>query len=180
MVIRKYIAMTEEEAAKLAEEELGKDVVIMNVKKNTPKGLAKLFKKPSVEITAAVDEIQSEEQTESFPDFSKLQEAIQETNAVLEAEAKKEEQAQKEVLLEKEPPGSNILADDTASSTAEAKEEASKRDIEERLSNLQDLLEKQMLADKKEKAEKDEKENTNLVYFDLIRKTDFGGYLRKP
>lgn len=170
MVIRKYIAMTEEEAAKLAEEELGKDVVIMNVKKNTPKGLAKLFKKPSVEITAAVDEIQSEEQTESFPDFSKLQEAIQETNAVLEAEAKKEEQAQKEVLLEKEPPGSNILADDTASSTAEAKEEASKRDIEERLSNLQDLLEKQMLADKKEKDEKDEKENTNLVYFDLIRK----------
>lgn len=167
MVIRKYIAMTEEEATRLAEEELGKDVVIMNVKKNTPRGLTKFFRKPSVEITAAVDEIQGEEQPESFPDFSRLQEAIQETNAVLEAEARKEEQAKKEAAPEKEPSGSNILADDTSST---AKEEASKRDIEERLSNLQDLLEKQMLADKKEKDEKDEKENTNLVYFDLIRK----------
>lgn len=167
MVIRKYIAMTEEEATRLAEEELGKDVVIMNVKKNTPRGLTKFFRKPSVEITAAVDEIQGEEQPESFPDFSRLQEAIQETNAVLEAEARKEEQAKKEAAPEKEPSGSNILADDTSSTE---KEEASKRDIEERLSNLQDLLEKQMLADKKEKDEKDEKENTNLVYFDLIRK----------
>lgn len=170
MVIRKYIAMTEEEATKLAEEELGKDVVIMNVRKNTPKGFAKFFKKPSVEITAAVDELQNEEQPEGFPDFSRLQEAIQETNAVLEAEARKEEQAQREALLEKESFSNNILADDTPSSTAESKEERSKKDIEERLSNLQDLLEKQMLADKKEKDEKDEKENTNLAYFDLIRK----------
>ena len=57
MVIKKYIAKTEEEAAKLAREELGEDVVIMNVKKNEPKGLWKLFKKPFIELTAAVDDI---------------------------------------------------------------------------------------------------------------------------
>ena len=170
MVIRKYIAMTEEEATKLAKEELGEDVVIMNVKKNEPKGLAKLFRKPSVEITAAVDEIRSEETVGNFPDFSKLQEAIQETNAVLEAEAKREEQAQKEALLEKELQSSNILAEEEPVITKDSKEESNKNDIEERLSNLQDLLEKQMLADKNEKEERDAKENTNQAYFDLIRK----------
>lgn len=169
MVIRKYIAMTEEEATKLAKEELGEDVVIMNVKKNAPKGLAKLFRKPSVEITAAVDEIRTEEKTEGFPDFSKLQEAIQETNAVLEAEAKKEEQAKKETSVRKEQTDNSILTDEIES-TKTAREESSRKDIEERLSNLQDLLEKQMLAEKNEKEEKDEKENTNQAYFDLIRK----------
>jgi flagellar biosynthesis protein FlhF len=44
------------------------------------------------------------------------------------------------------------------------------KEIEERLSNLQDLLVKQMQAEKEEKEEKDEKENTNQAYFALIRK----------
>ena len=100
MVIRKYIATTEEEATRLAREELGEDAVIMNVKQVSAKGLMRFFRKPSVELTAAVDEVKPEDQPatlsktaesqEAFPDFSKLQEAIQETNAVLEAEAKKE------------------------------------------------------------------------------------------
>ena len=95
MVIRKYIAINEEEATKLAKEDLGQDVVILNVKNNSKRGFLGIFKKPSVEITAAVDEKKEEE---SVPDFSKLQEAIKETNAVLAAnearvanEVKKEE-----------------------------------------------------------------------------------------
>ncbi len=40
----------------LAKEELGMDAIVMNIKKNIPKGVYKLFRKPSVEITAAVDE----------------------------------------------------------------------------------------------------------------------------
>lgn len=40
----------------LAKEELGMDAIVMNIKKNFPKGIYKLFRKPSVEITAAVDE----------------------------------------------------------------------------------------------------------------------------
>lgn len=169
MVIRKYIAMTEEEATELAKKELGENVVIMNVKKNEPKGLAKFFRKPSVEITAAVDEIETGEGAGNFPDFSKLQEAIQETNAVLEAEAKKEEKLQQEEAPEKKLPMNDILEEDSAAFAKNSKEE-SKNDIEERLSNLQDLLEKQMQADKIEKEEKDAKDNTNQAYFDLIRK----------
>ena len=45
MIIKKYIGKTEEAAAELARQELGTDAVIMNVKKNIPKGLAKFFRK---------------------------------------------------------------------------------------------------------------------------------------
>ena len=94
MVIRKYIAINEEEATKLAKEDLGQDVVILNVKNNSKRGFLGIFKKPSVEITAAVDEKKEEE---SVPDFSKLQEAIKETNAVLAAnEAKVANEVRKE------------------------------------------------------------------------------------
>ena len=102
MVIRKYIAINEEEATKLAKEDLGQDVVILNVKNNSKRGFLGIFKKPSVEITAAVDEKKEEE---SVPDFSKLQEAIKETNAVLAAneakvanEVKKEEKKMRDNL----------------------------------------------------------------------------------
>ena len=77
MVIKKYIAKTEEAATALAREELGKDVVIMNVKKNIPKGIAKFFRKESVEVTAAVDEVVTDSASKEMPDFSKLQEAMQ-------------------------------------------------------------------------------------------------------
>lgn len=61
MVIRKYIATTEEEAIRLAKEELGEDVVIMNVKQVAAKGIRRFFQKPSVELTAAVDEVKPED-----------------------------------------------------------------------------------------------------------------------
>ena len=105
MVIRKYVATTEDEAVSMAKEELGEDVVIMNVKQISAKGFMKLFRKPSVEITAAVDDIKNEGKKPELsspggtagdsPDFSKLQEAIQETNAVLAA-AEAEKEAKKE------------------------------------------------------------------------------------
>lgn len=197
MVIRKYIATTEEEATRLAKEELGEDVVIMNVKQVAAKGIRRFFQKPSVELTAAVDEVKPEnkisgtatakqpeksgESQDAFPDFSKLQEAIQETNAVLEAEAKKE------ALREQEKKAGASSGNESDSTTVEEKtkrdvslksqniisEKSSggdEKDLEERLSSLQDLLEKQMQTSKAEKEEKEEKENTNQKYFDLIKK----------
>ena len=44
MIIKKYIGKTEEAATELARQELGRDAVIMNIKKNIPKGLAKFLK----------------------------------------------------------------------------------------------------------------------------------------
>lgn len=56
MIIKKFQANTETEAIMLAKEELGKDAIVMNIKTISPKGIYKLFRKPIVEITAAVDE----------------------------------------------------------------------------------------------------------------------------
>lgn len=56
MIIKKFQANTETEAILLAKDELGKDAIVMNIKTITPKGLRKLFQKPKVEITAALDE----------------------------------------------------------------------------------------------------------------------------
>lgn len=59
MIIKKFTANTENEAIMLAKEELGKDAVVMNIKTHKPKGIARLFKKPVVEITAAADDNQT-------------------------------------------------------------------------------------------------------------------------
>lgn len=56
MIIKKYLAKTETQAIEMAEEDLGSNAVVMNIKKISPKGLAKLFMKGKVEVTAAIDE----------------------------------------------------------------------------------------------------------------------------
>ena len=56
MIIKKYQAATEKEAITLAKEELGNDAIVMNIKTISPKGLYKVFRRPKVEVTAAVDD----------------------------------------------------------------------------------------------------------------------------
>ncbi len=56
MIIKKYLAKTEREAIETAKAELGSNAIVMNIKKVKPKGLAKLFVRSKVEVTAALDE----------------------------------------------------------------------------------------------------------------------------
>ncbi|MDD7403900.1 MAG: flagellar biosynthesis protein FlhF [Butyribacter sp.] len=170
MVIKKYIAITEEEAIKMAKAELGEDAVIMNTKQKQPKGIMKWFQKPSVEITAAVDDMPREPEVQNdMPDFSKLQEAIRETNAVLEADARKKQMEQQEKQSEKQNEQQTERFRETKIITEEKEKESDTRHIEERLNSLQDLLQEQMQSAKEEQEEKG-KEDTNQAYFDLIRK----------
>ena len=55
MKIKKYTADSEKNAILKVKEELGKDALIVSVKNIKPKGLYKIFKKPYVEVTAALD-----------------------------------------------------------------------------------------------------------------------------
>lgn len=126
MVIKKFQAKTEEEAILLAKNELGKNATVMNIKTVKPKGIQKMFRKPSVEITAAVDEEQDYSNGEEM--LSKMQEIqrnIQEAQR-LEAEKQKEDVSQ----------------EDTAMT------------IENKLDNLQQMLEKQMFTEEKEEEQK--------------------------
>lgn len=56
MIIKKYKAPTENEAIRLAKEDLGPDAIVMNVKTIKPRGILRLFKKSRVELTAAIDD----------------------------------------------------------------------------------------------------------------------------
>ncbi|MBO5484153.1 MAG: flagellar biosynthesis protein FlhF [Lachnospiraceae bacterium] len=164
MVIKKYIAKTEEDAIRMAKEELGKDTVIMNVKKTEPKGIYRLFRKESVEVTAAIDEVlpeQKEEGDDSFPDFDKLQQAIKSQEFQPAPDSKQAvAQAKKEEIIVK----NNLIREED--SKEEAFEEANI--IEQKLDNLQDLLKKQMNAPEEEKETEKEQDKTQS-YLQLIR-----------
>ncbi|PKM95727.1 MAG: flagellar biosynthesis protein FlhF [Firmicutes bacterium HGW-Firmicutes-1] len=56
MKIKKYEGSTEKEAMLKVKDELGKEALIVSVKNIKPKGFYKIFKKPYVEVTAAVDD----------------------------------------------------------------------------------------------------------------------------
>lgn len=164
MVIKKYIAKTEEAATALAREELGKDVVIMNVKKNTPKGITRLFRRESVEVTAAVDEVVTENAGKEVPDFSKLQEAMQgEAKPAPDSKAAKAEAA-RAALAEK----NQVILEDEPEEDAGVE---SNNAIEQKLSDLQKLLEKQVMAEpeKQEEKEEDRLTDKNKAYIRLIR-----------
>lgn len=80
MIIKKYEAETEKDAIILAKNELGKDAIVMNIKTVKPRGIYRFFHKPTVEVTAAVDELtkQGEEKLDSkslIRDLGQLQEA---------------------------------------------------------------------------------------------------------
>ncbi len=170
MIIKKYIGKTEEEAISLAKADLGGGISIMNTKEVNPHGIFKFFKRPSFEVTAAIDEIQKKEENtvvkkeEEVPDFSKLQQALNENQF---APAPDSKAAQKEAERERLLKSSQILEDEPGEDTD--KEDSS--GIEQKLNTLQDLLEKQMTLSREE--EKDEKERVvdkNQAYLDLIRK----------
>lgn len=56
MIIKKYQGKTEEDAIKLAVAELGESCVLMNTKVIKQKGIMKLFKASTVEVTVALEE----------------------------------------------------------------------------------------------------------------------------
>ncbi len=56
MIIKKFQGNSELEAITKAKDELGKDAIVMNVKTIKPRGIMKLFKSVTVEVTAALEE----------------------------------------------------------------------------------------------------------------------------
>lgn len=81
MIIKKFQAATEEEAIRLAQAEMGNNAIIMHIKTIKHRALARLFKKDSVEVTAAL-----EEKTDKVP-VKKVNEMVsKDTQPLLELE----------------------------------------------------------------------------------------------
>lgn len=143
MIIKKFTASTEKEAIVLAQNELGKDAIVMNVKTMAPKGIYRFFKKTVVEVTAAIDD-------------SKMN------------PGKKHEHPEDSFAKEIERAGAKVSANDSTDINrgffandvksmngleySKIEEESA---IEKKLNNLQKLIEHQM----KEKEENEKEEN---------------------
>lgn len=134
MIIKKFQAPTETEAMMMAKEEMGSAAVIMNIKTIKQRGIARLFKKDIVEVTAALEE---RIPTDKIP--TKTVDLI----------------AKEQILPELEVPKTNA--------------------IEEKLDNLQNMLENKISNSEKEKetgtgiADKSDTENNvNLKFIKLV------------
>lgn len=154
MIIKKFQGTTEKEAIMLAKEELGKDAIVMNIKTISPKGIYKLFRKPMVEITAAMDETNSSNQEKKDQDKEKSPYRFN-PNIIYDEE---------DTNLNIAPFKSRLFEDNNETNA-----------IEKKLNNLQSLLEKQLYEKQNEEiVEKPVEEDKNmqliqLVYNQLLR-----------
>lgn len=132
MIIKKFQAQTEKDATLMAKEELGPDAIVMNIKTIKPKGIFSLFKKPRVELTAAIDENASEKKEAAKKQFAK---AVEETSYKF---------------------GNDVFASSDNEYTAETQNA-----IEEKINNIARLLEQQLTVPKTEPEKKAPKEEEN-------------------
>ena len=100
MIIKKFQGKTEEEAIELAKAEMGSNAIVMNIKTLKPGGFMALFKKPYVEVTAALEEV-----SEAAAVIKQVEQIRKEAEnpalAEKRPEKKEEKESQKEALEEK-------------------------------------------------------------------------------
>lgn len=149
MIIKKFQANNETEAIILAKEELGKDAIVMNIKTISPKGIYKMFRKPLVEVTAAVDDNITYKSDRSKSVTNPL--PVQRKPILPD-------------IIYDEPDLDSVAKSELAVSNPSA--------IEVKLNNLQSLIEKQMVEKEKENKERNDakaaESNKNLACIQLI------------
>ncbi|MEE1342100.1 MAG: flagellar biosynthesis protein FlhF [Lachnospiraceae bacterium] len=156
MIIKKFQAETEKEAILLAQNELGKDAIVMNIKTMNPKGIFKMFRKSKVEVTAAIDE--KEEGT------FKVQ-MKQAEEASKQEEKKKEE---KEVILEGKKEEKESAIEEKLNNLAKMIEKEMELKKESSIKEKEGEEEKK--EENKETEKKDSKEDYNRAMIELVQK----------
>ena len=143
MIVKKYTGKDETEAVMKAKDDLGSNAVVLNVRTMKQRGLAKIFKKDFVEITAALEE----------KDFAQNVNNNKPTFSRVSSEAIKKQQSQ-----------INLLADDRADTNAPKQSEI----IEKKLDSLHDMLRNQMVKEEDVKPVVRPENNANFKSLKLI------------
>ena len=143
MIVKKYTGKDETEAVMKAKDDLGSNAVVLNVRTMKQRGLAKIFKKEFVEITAALEE----------KDFAQNVNNNKPTFSRVSSEAIKKQQSQ-----------INLLADDRADTNAPKQSEI----IEKKLDSLHDMLRNQMVKEEDVKPVVRPENNANFKSLKLI------------
>ncbi len=174
MTIKKFQGATEEEAIEQAKQELGEDAVVMNVKEIRPKGILRTFKKSLYEVTAAVEE------KDNRADAGMALRNAQKTHETINVTADEPIQIPPVAAPAMDPAKAEQNAIEFIKRNANLlkKDEVVERErIEEKLENLQSILEKQMAAEKKKEKEEDDfiksdsKKNDNFAFVKMLYAT---------
>lgn len=167
MTINKFLGKTKEEAIEKAKKELGENAVIMNVKEIKPKGIFAIFKKSSYEVTAALEE---KETVVSPMNVLNSQKKIHD-NINLAADEKIEIPRSARSNLNT---AVHQIANSFVQSQSGTKNE--EKDIEKRLDDLSNMLEKKLGAAAPEPEEKQTKptssqelEFVRVLYSTLVK-----------
>ncbi len=137
MIIKKYKALTEKDAILLAKDDLGPDAIVMNVKKIKPGGIMRLFRKPSVELTAAIDDDVSEQAAT----VQKRREPEKTGEQVIDLKQERKSENPEE-------PEEHFLFGKAFGDTKEEYSEEAQNAIEEKINSIAKLLEQQMQTQK--------------------------------
>lgn len=148
MIINKYKAKTEKEALELAKEELGEAALVLNVKTIKPRGLMKLFKKPVVELTAAIDDNVPTDFDDDKKKSNKKKSDKRETKKDNKSSMSKEENESSD-----KSEGTPYVFGEAFKKVDENYSEDAQNAIEERINNIAKLLEQQMNLSKKDDKE---------------------------
>ncbi|MCI9427129.1 MAG: flagellar biosynthesis protein FlhF [Eubacterium sp.] len=174
MTIKKFQGATEEEAIEQAKQEFGEDAVVMNVKEIRPKGILRTFKKSLYEVTAAVEE------KDNRADAGMALRNAQKTHETINVTADEPIQIPPVAAPAMDPAKAEQNAIEFIKRNANLlkKDEVVERErIEEKLENLQSILEKQMAAEKKKEKEEDDfiksdsKKNDNFAFVKMLYAT---------
>ena len=174
MTIKKFQGATEEEAIEQAKQELGEDAVVMNVKEIRPKGILRTFKKSLYEVTAAVEE------KDNRADAGMALRNAQKTHETINVTADEPIQIPPVAAPAMDPAKAEQNAIEFIKRNANLlkKDDVVERErIEEKLENLQSILEKQMAAEKKKEKEEDNfiksdsKKNDNFAFVKMLYAT---------
>ncbi len=152
MIIKKFQGKTEEEATVLAKKELGSSAVIMNVRNVKGKGLFAIFKKPYVEVTAALED------EPERPSYKPILPAATVRRTVQSA---KEELEHNVTTAAEDKPG------EPSGRTVRSEQVES---LEEKLESLHSLIEQQMVKDTGE-GDFDSEADEHMAFFKLIYNT---------
>ena len=137
MIIKKFIGKNEEEATALAKKDLGENLVIMNVRKVKAKPPFAFLKSKRVEVTAAVEE--DDPTMEQIRRIARAQVSAQEKVKASAASGDKNAAESKPVS------GPELKSPAAPSARAQAAPSDDKsRVLEEKLDNLQNILEKKL------------------------------------
>ena len=175
MIIKKFQAKTEEAALELARKELGSGIVVMNVKKVKKKGLFSIFKPQQIEVTVALEEEEKQNFREAVAKVSEIARQSEAAGNTRSAKTEPEQPAKQGKAEpgsqpEKQRQQEKQRQPEKNTQTIDSRQESA---IEEKLSTLQNLLEKQIGSTQEEEKEsegEEKKEDSNVAFFHLLYK----------